>query len=135
MNDEFKGAVMEKTKFKFKSDASRNKVKETGRRTNEGRRERMSEAAAYLEERSKESPDGVCVVCGDFMDKSLDEHHPYIKAKNPICKVSICGSCHRIFDKGGGLDELKERKARYWIYNMGLRERKPNEIVATKSTP
>lgn len=118
-----KKEVRLKKKFEFTSNKKREKVSNTTKRTIKKRTEKMSEAASFLEEKSKEGPPGICGICGDFMERCLDGHHPYTKAVNPHCKVTICGSCHRIFDKGGGLDELKTRRQRYWIYNLKLREK------------
>jgi hypothetical protein len=108
--------------FKFRSNETRGKVIATAKKTVEERIKKMVEAAQDLEQWDKESGEGVCVVCGEFISKCLDSHHPYSKADRPNYTVTICASCHRIFDKNGGLDELKERRQRYWNYNTKLRE-------------
>jgi stalled ribosome rescue protein Dom34 len=60
----------------------------------------------------------ICVVCGDFLKASLTTHH-FDKKKNPTDVVTLCGSCHRIFDSSNaGLRELKIRRERYYKYNI-----------------
>jgi len=60
----------------------------------------------------------VCVVCGEFLKTSLATHH-FDKEKNRKDVVTLCGSCHRIFDSSNaGLRELKMRRERYYKYNL-----------------
>lgn len=105
------------------SNEGSEKLRKTRENTIAGRKHKELEAAPYLNKWDKESREGVCVVCGEFIEKCLDGHHPYGKAKNPHYTVMLCGSCHRIFDKTGGLCELKMRRKRYWNYNMNQRKK------------
>ncbi len=60
----------------------------------------------------------VCVVCGDTLGASLTTHH-FDKEKKPDDVVTLCGSCHRIFDtSNSGLRELRIRRRRYYKYNL-----------------
>lgn len=64
----------------------------------------------------------ICVVCGDFLKASLTTHH-FNRRKDPTDVVTLCASCHRIFDSSdAGLRELKTRRKRYYEYNsMSMR--------------
>ena len=62
----------------------------------------------------------ICVVCGDFLKVSLTTHH-FDRVRNPTDVVTLCGSCHRIFDSSNsGLSELKMRHKRYYHYNLKM---------------
>mgnify|MGYP001609190974 CR=1 FL=1 len=94
---------------------SREKLKSTAQKTIERRKDKQNEAIPYFKEWGKKSPKGVCVVCGEFMKNCLDKHHPEGRKNN--WTIEICASCHRIFDKMGGVEELIERRKRYLNYN------------------
>ena len=95
------------------SEKGREKVRKTVKTTIRSRKRKMRQAAKYLEKWDRESRESICVACGEFMKECLDDHHPHGKAKKPHYTVILCASCHRIFDKNGGLNELKIRRKRY----------------------
>lgn len=103
-----------------------NKVKgkqsSTANKTIRRRRVEQEKAKGFLRKCFTDSTKDVCIVCGEFMTYCLDHHHIETKKKNSRDKVTICASCHRIFDKMGGIEELKSRRKRYWNYNLRLRE-------------
>jgi len=69
----------------------------------------------------KHTQDKICVVCGDFLDASLTTHH-FDKKKSPADVVTLCGSCHRIFDSSNaGLRELEMRRKRYYKHNLNCK--------------
>lgn len=76
------------------------------KRTVRGRRKHMREADPYLIKWAEEAKPNTCVVCGESMTYCLDRHHTI----SPKKIIWLCASCHRIFDKGGGIKELKERR-------------------------
>ena len=107
--------------FKFKSKISQKKVSDTAKKTAKDREKRQLEAIRYLKWCDKhKSREDICIVCGDFMPDCLTWHHPEGKKKNPNFKVILCGSCHSVFHKKGGLKELKERRKRYYKYNLKI---------------
>ena len=62
----------------------------------------------------------VCVVCGEFLEASLTTHH-FDKKNRPNDVARLCGSCHRVFDSSNaGLQELKQRRKRYYKHNLEL---------------
>jgi len=87
------------------------------------RLERQKEAEPFIRdclEASKRQVEDkeICVVCGEFLKASLTTHH-FNKEKNPRDVVTLCGSCHRVFDSpNSGLKELKIRRRRYYICNL-----------------
>ena len=107
------------------SSNGRKKVRKTAKGTQISRKKKTKEAAPYLIELDKQVGPLYCIVCGEFFEYCLDKHHPDKKAY-PRLRVTVCASCHRVFDKGGGLLELKERRKRYYKYNMELRKRLKN---------
>jgi hypothetical protein len=98
--------------FKFKSEETRKKVSDTAKRTIAKRKEKTQETNSLIMEWNKSAKPNTCIVCGESNQHSLDKHHPEGKDKNPHFIVTICASCHRVFDKGGGKEELIERRKR-----------------------
>lgn len=101
---------------------TRKKLSRTATNTVLKRKQKQKEAVAYLKKLNKQAMPNYCIVCGEPNQYCLDVHHPEGRKKNPKFKIKICASCHRVFDKGGGLKQLKERRKRYYKYNLSLRK-------------
>jgi len=92
--------------------------------TTKNRTERQKAAEAFIRSCMKAAGAQVqlktCVVCGDFLEASLATHH-FDKEKAPMDTVTLCGSCHRIFDSSDtGLQELEIRRKRYYKHNLRM---------------
>jgi len=81
----------------------------------------MVESLPFLEKCAKDASADTCIVCGETNNFCLDKHHPYTKAVDPDTTVSLCASCHRIYDRGQGLNMLKERRGRLLEVNRDYR--------------
>lgn len=69
----------------------------------------------------------ICVVCGEFLEACLTTHH-FDRKQRPKDVVTMCASCHRIFDSSvAGLRELRVRRERYYDYNLKLIHRLADE--------
>ncbi|MDG6916942.1 MAG: hypothetical protein JRM85_05035 [Nitrososphaerota archaeon] len=102
------------------SREGREKVIKTTRATVALRRKLMEESIPFLERCANDAPIGTCIVCGEPNPFSLDKHHPYGREVDSKTVVLLCASCHRIFDKGGSLDMLKERRDRLLDMNRAF---------------
>ena len=90
-----------------------------GERTALKQKQRIHAVSNYLATLKKTSiSEDTCIVCGESMKNTLDRHHIDGNRKNndPSNLVTICASCHRIFDKAVSPEEalldLKERHKR-----------------------
>jgi len=70
-----------------------------------GKKVKMHEADPFLLKWMEKAKPNRCIVCGESMVFCLDIHHTI----SPKRKVTLCASCHRVFDKGGGIEQLKIR--------------------------
>jgi hypothetical protein len=84
----------------------------TARATIAKRRKLMAKSVPFLKKCARDARDGVCIVCGEPNRFCLDNHHIHTKAIDPISIVLLCASCHRVYDKGGSLEVLRERRDR-----------------------
>lgn len=117
----------------FKSEETRRRVSNTAKRIVKDRIKKQIEAIPFLIKCSKSSKNGSCVVCAEFVYYCLDNHHLEGRKKNKQSCVSLCASCHRIFDKGGGREELKLRRKRYYKYNLKYKKNSEIAIKAWKT--
>ncbi|MFH0978972.1 MAG: hypothetical protein V1837_06770 [Candidatus Woesearchaeota archaeon] len=98
----------------FKNNKTRQKNWKVNQRTIATRMSSMKRAAPFLLKWDK-LVIGKCVVCGEGFEWSLGPHHVFGGNKGPT--VTLCGSCHKVFDKQGGIKELKARRKKYLKFN------------------
>ena len=102
------------------SDEGREKLRMTARKNIALRIELTAASVEFLEECAKTAHPGTCIVCGEPNPYCLDNHHPFTKSVDPRTTVLLCASCHRITDKHGRLDMLKERRERLLELNQAF---------------
>jgi hypothetical protein len=85
--------------------------------------ERQKAAEPYIRSCAEQSKTDwgnkkVCVVCGETMNSCFTDHH-FDKRKDRKDIVILCWNCHQVFSsRGSGLQELKERRKKYYEYNL-----------------
>lgn len=99
------------------SEEGREKVRQTVLKTIEARKKVQELSLPFIRECEKDAPAECCVVCWEMNRYCLDWDHPRGRRIDPIYKIRLCASCHRIYDKGGGLEELHERRGRLLDWN------------------
>ena len=93
---------------------------------------KQEESNPFLLDCAKNAPVNmpVCVVCWEVNYACLQEHHPNGRQVYPNSTVTLCASCHAVYTRGGGLQELQERrdrllevnKAFYEVFTEGLQD-------------
>ena len=80
----------------------------------------MEASLPFLEECAKDAQKGTCIVCGEPNPFCLDDHHVYGRDVDSKAVVPLCASCHRIYDKEGSIDMLRERRDRLLDVNRSF---------------
>jgi len=110
-------------KFKFKSKKTEKNVSDTRRKTIKDRVKRQLEAEPFLKKWNGmivklKIPFDICVVCGDFFENCLGPHHAKGRKMDKKYTITLCGSCHKVFDKKGDYKDLQKR--RKWYYKQNI---------------